>query len=83
MVWKALFVVAALTLPPLLLKAAGRPLSGSLLGIPYCFEPPTPARLKRSVWNAESDRVLVPHVYGWGYALNVRALARRAGLVGP
>ena len=63
---------------------AARPAAvrGSLLGIPYSFEPPTPSRVKQTVWNPSSDRLLVPHVYGWGYSLNLHALARRVGLVG-
>jgi hypothetical protein len=81
MIRKAVLLVAALTLPPLVLRLSGRPLSGSLLGIPYSFEPPTPGRVKQTIWNPSSDRLLAPQVYGWGYSLNVHALARRVGLV--
>ena len=82
MVVKILLILAALLLPPLLLRLLGRPLSGSLLGIPYSFEPPTPGRVRQTVWNPSSDRLLSPHVYGWGYSLNVHALGRRLGLLG-
>jgi hypothetical protein len=81
MVLKVILILAALLLPPLLLRLLGRPLSGSLLGIPYSFAPPTPGRVKQNVWNPSSDRLLAPHVYGWGYTLNVHALARRLGLL--
>jgi hypothetical protein len=81
MVLKVILILAALLLPPLLLRLLGRPLSGSLLGIPYSFAPPTPGRVKQTVWNPSSDRLLAPHVYGWGYTLNVHALARRLGLL--
>jgi hypothetical protein len=78
---KIALVVAALLGPPLLLRLLGRPLRGSLLGIPYSFEPPTPGRVKATVWNRDNDDLLAPHVYGWGYSLNLHALARRLGLV--
>ena len=41
-----------------------------------------PARVKQTVWNPDSDRLLAPHVYGWGYALNLYAVGRRLGLLG-
>ncbi len=66
----------------LLLRLLGRPLSGSLLGIPYSFEPSTPRRVRQTVWDPSSDQLLAPHVYGWGYSLNVHALGRRLGLLG-
>jgi hypothetical protein len=81
MVWKVLAVSAVLIVPPLLLRLLGRPLSGSLLGIPYNFELPTPGRAKRALWDPSSDRLLVPHLYGWGYSLNVHALGRKLGLL--
>jgi hypothetical protein len=81
MVLKVILILAALLLPPVLLRLLGRPLSGSLLGIPYSFAPPTPGRVKQTVWNPSSDRLLAPHVYGWGYTLNVHALGRRLGLL--
>ena len=79
--FKVLLILAALLLPPLLLRLLGRPLSGSLLGIPYSFKPPTPGRVRQTVWNPSSDRLLAPHVYGWGYSLNIHALGRRLGLL--
>ena len=81
MVLKVALILAALILPPLLLRLLGRPLSGSLLGIPYSFEPPTPGRVKHTIWNPSSDRLLAPHVYGLGFSPNLHALARRIGLV--
>lgn len=81
MIWKPLLVLAMLALPPILLRLAGRPRSGVLLGIPYNFELPTPTRLRQTLWNPSSDRLLAPHLYGWGYSLNFGALARRLGLV--
>lgn len=53
--------------------------SGRLLGMPYDLDRPTWARVKRRVWNAEDDRILVPEVFGWGWTVNLHALLRRAG----
>jgi hypothetical protein len=82
MVMRVALTLAMLLIPPLVLRALGWPLSGSLLGIPYSFRLPTPARVKQTVWNPDSDRLLAPHVYGWGYALNLYAVGRRLGILG-
>jgi uncharacterized protein DUF5808 len=50
---------------------------GYFLGIPYDWRPLTRERLRRSVWDPEEPRVLVPKAYGWGYGLNFAALRRR------
>jgi hypothetical protein len=81
MVLRLVLTVVLLLLPPVVLRALGRPLTGSFLGVPYDYRLPTPGRLKQTVWNPTNDRLLVPHLYGWGYSLNVRAVARRLGLV--
>jgi hypothetical protein len=70
-----------IVLPPLVLRALGWPLHGSFLGIPYDFRAPTPSRIKTTLWNRESDRLLAPHVYGWGYSMNLHALGRKLGLL--
>lgn len=82
MVMRVVLTLAVLIVPPLVLRALGWPLSGSLLGMPYSFQAPTPSRVKQTVWNANSDSLLAPHVYGWGYSLNLHAVARRLGLIG-
>ena len=51
--------------------------TGTFLGIPYDFRKPTWQRIKARVWNPESDKLVAPHVFGWGYTLNVHALLRR------
>jgi len=78
---RAVLLLAGLVVPPLVLRLLGWPLSGTLLGIPYNFEPPTPSRVRQTIWNLSSDRLLAPHVYGWGFSPNFHALARRIGLV--
>jgi hypothetical protein len=82
MVKRVLLTLAVLLVPPLVLRLLGWPLSGSLLGMPYNFLPPTPSRIKQTVWNRESNSLVAPHVYGWGYSVNLYPVARWLGLVG-
>lgn len=81
MVTKLVLMAAGAIVPPIALKLLGWPLEGSLLGIPYNFTPPTPRRVKQTLWNPSSDRLLGPHVYGLGFSPNLHAFARRVGLV--
>ncbi len=60
---------------------AGRNKTGTFLGLPYDWRRPTPARLKRGIWDPEDRRVLVPKAYGWGYGINLHEVARRLRLV--
>lgn len=80
--WKTVALAASLAMPPLLLRLFGQPLTGKALGIPYDFRSPTAGRLKQTLWNPSTDSLLVPHLYGWGYSLNLHALGRKLGLVG-
>ena len=57
------------------------PLTGRLLGIPYDWRVPTPARMKARWWNPEDRRVLTPKVFGWGWTINLYQLLRRLGLL--
>jgi hypothetical protein len=52
---------------------------GRFLGIPYDWTRPTVERLRKSVWNPDEPRIVVPKAYGWGYELNLAALRRRLG----
>jgi hypothetical protein len=78
---KVILILGALLLPPLALRLAGRPLTGRLLGMPYDFTPPTVEKARRTIWNPADDHVMAPHVYGWGYSVNLHAVARRLGLI--
>ena len=50
---------------------------GELAGVvPYDFRPPTLDRLRRSVWDPDSDRLLVPQAFGVGWTLNLGRLVR-------
>lgn len=77
-----LAALAALALLDQLGRAsADRDWHGRVLGVPYDFRPPTPDRLRQRLWNPEDERVLVPHVWGIGWAVNVYQLVRRLGLL--
>jgi hypothetical protein len=56
--------------------------TGTFLGIPYDWRRPTWQRLKERSWNAQDDRMFTPHVFGWGWSINLQAVARRLGLIG-
>ena len=47
---------------------------GEFLGMPYDFRRPTLSRIKARFWNPADDRLLTPMAFGWGYAVNLRAL---------
>ena len=52
-----------------------RPLSertwhGTIAGIPYDFRPPTPEKIRVTIWNKNTARVLVPHAFGVGWTIN-------------
>ena len=62
---------------------AGDEKTGRSLGLPYDWRRPTPERLRKGIWDPEDRHVFVPKVYGWGYDINLHALARRLRLVRP
>jgi len=50
---------------------------GRFLGIPYNWKRPTREDVRKGVWNPDDRRILTPKKYGWGYGINLAALARR------
>lgn len=53
-------------------------MKGELFGrVPYDLERPTLHKLRETLWNPQSDRILVPQVFGVGWTLNLAALKRR------
>lgn len=54
---------------------------GRVLGVPYDYRPPTPARVKERLWNRADERVIVPTVFGVGWTVNLYQLRRRALLL--
>ena len=50
---------------------------GKVAGVvPYDFRPPTFERLRRSVWDPDSDRLIVPQAFGVGWTVNLGRLAQ-------
>ena len=49
--------------------------TGTFLGVPYNWNKPTLAREKKTWWDTENDKFVVPRAYGWGYAFNIAKLA--------
>ena len=43
---------------------------GTLLGMPYDFTRPSVAKFKARMWSPGGP-MLRPHVFGWGYTLNM------------
>jgi hypothetical protein len=80
--WFWLLIVAAAVANELRKPATERQWHDRLGGVvPYDFRPPTWARVKHTLWNPDSDQILVPQVFGIGWSLNVGGLARRLGLL--
>ncbi len=56
-------------------------LIGKFLGIPYDFRLPTPRVWRERCWNREDPRLFTPHVFGWGWSINLYWVARCIRLV--
>ncbi|HEX5165975.1 MAG TPA: DUF5808 domain-containing protein [Thermomicrobiales bacterium] len=54
---------------------------GKVLGFPYDFRMPTLERLQQRVWNPDDERIIVPHVVGIGWTVNLYQLKRRLQLL--
>ena len=52
---------------------------GTVLGLPFDFRMPTPARVKKRWWNEDDPRLFTPHVFGVGWSLNIAELRKRLG----
>ena len=52
---------------------------GTVLGLPFDFRLPTPARVKKRWWNEDDPRLFTPHVFGIGWSLNIAELRKRLG----
>ncbi len=77
-----LAIVAVVALLDQLGRApADRDWHGRALGVPYDFRPPTLDRLRQRLWNPADERVVVPHVWGIGWTVNLYQLRRRLGLL--
>ena len=55
---------------------------GKIAGfVPYDFRMPTIERLKESYWNPYERRILMPEVFGIGWAINFYALLENLGVI--
>ena len=49
---------------------------GRFLGVPYNWDRPGFADLRESIWDPHDNRIFTPKTYGWGYNINLAALAK-------
>ncbi len=79
----AMLLAAAAVLKELRRPAAARTWHGHVLGVPYDFRRPTLQRVRERLWSPDSPNLVVPHLFGVGWTLNVgrllRLLTRRGG----
>jgi len=59
-------------------KSDGR--TGRFLGIPYDWRAPTVSVIKERMWNPNDHRIFTPHVFGWGWSINLYEVLRRLHL---
>lgn len=53
--------------------------TGTFLGVPYDWRRRGfKSRLKERWWNPAEPRLLTPRAFGWGYAINLARIFRRA-----
>jgi hypothetical protein len=78
-----LLAVAAALTKELRKPVAERRWHDWVLGVlPYDFRQPSWARVQQTVWDVQSDQIVVPQVFGIGWTINVGGLVRRLGLGG-
>ncbi len=53
---------------------------GRVMGIPYDFSMPGPGTVRDRIWSRQ-NRIVTEPVFGAGWSLNLREIARRLGLV--
>lgn len=57
--------------------------SGTFLGIPFDWRPPTHERAANRLWNPRDRRIFVPRIFGVGWAVNFGAIAVLLRLIEP
>lgn len=55
--------------------------TGTFLHIPYDLRWPTWSVITERMWNRDDPRIFTPHVFGWGWSINLYQLFRRLGLI--
>ncbi|MFF5406787.1 DUF5808 domain-containing protein [Streptomyces misionensis] len=51
--------------------------TGSVLGLPYDFRPPTAEKILREFWDPGNDALFTPHAFGVGYGVNLARVVRK------
>jgi hypothetical protein len=78
--WIAIGLLVASLVQQLRKPPAERTWQGRLAGlVPYDWRFPTLQRIRATLWNPSSPRLLVPQAFGVGWTLNVGALAHGLG----
>ncbi len=58
---------------------------GKILGlVPYDLRVPSFGKIRRTLWNADEERFIVPTIFGAGWTVNLRSATRhplQAGVV--
>jgi hypothetical protein len=62
-------------------RPADRNWHGRVVGVPYDFRMPSVERVQARVWNPQDERIIVPHVIGIGWTVNLYQLKRRVQLL--
>ncbi len=65
-----LILVVAAVLDQLRRPPEHRTWQGHIIGIPYDFRVPTIERIREKVWNKNTSRIVMPHVFGVGWSIN-------------
>ncbi|HLJ66723.1 MAG TPA: DUF5808 domain-containing protein [Chloroflexota bacterium] len=55
--------------------------TGTFLHIPYDWRWPTWSVIKERMWNPADPRIFTPHVFGWGWSINLYQLFKRLGII--
>lgn len=53
---------------------------GTFLGVPYDLRTPTWTVIKERSWNRQDKRIFTPHIFGWGWSINLLQLFRKLGI---
>ena len=73
--WVSIGLVVAAVLKELSQPREDRTWHGRLLGIPYDFRAPTMAKVRERIWAPANPHLLVPHVFGMGWTVNIGRLS--------
>lgn len=75
----AVGALAAVVVKELYKPVGDRTWTGTLGGVPYDLRVPTPERMRAKLWAPENPRIVTPHVWGVGWAVNVGRVVHLVG----